>query len=193
MIENVGTQALDGFKAEARRLLENSVQHRTVDNNNSALKSQDRVTLGNQPVDAGTYSATVAPDTIASDHEIGTTFTLLRDLVVTTFQEQSIALKVSTGAGDINLETLTPQQATELVAEDGYFGVKKTAQRIFDFATGLAGNDPGRLDAIVAGIEDGFKQAEQVWGGTLPDISYQTRDTLMSMLEEWSGQGSISE
>lgn len=180
MIESINTSTLDSFKAEARQLLEAAVQKRQMQQEQGTQKGiEDTVSLGNKPVDTGTYSATV------SDADLGTTFTMLRDLFATTLQEQGIALEVSTENSTIDLQTLTPEQAQDLVAEDGYFGVENTAQRIFDFAVGLAGNDPSRVDAIRAGIEDGFAQAEKAWGGTLPDISYETRDTLMTKLDDW--------
>lgn len=181
MIDTIGTSSLDNFKAEARRLLDDVVkknQTKPIDSE----KQTDRVTLGNQPIDAGTYSAAV------TDAELGTTFTMLRDLFATTLKEQGIATLVATGDSEINLETLSPEEATQLVSDEGYFGVKNTAQRIFDFAVGLSGNDPTRLDAIVAGIADGFAQAEEAWGGTLPEISYATKDAVISMLQDWSGQ-----
>lgn len=181
MIDTVGTSSLDNFKAEARRLLESVVkkdQSQPVDSE----KPTDKVTLGNQPVDAGTYTAAV------TDADLGTTFTMLRDLFAATLKEQGVATLVATGNGEINLESLSPEEATQLVSDDGYFGVKNTAQRIFDFAVGLSGNDPTRLDAIVAGIADGFAQAEDAWGGTLPEISYATKDAVISMLQDWSGQ-----
>nr|WP_320116214.1 hypothetical protein [uncultured Desulfuromonas sp.] len=180
MIESINTSTLDSFKVEARQLLEAAVQQRQQQQDQGAATGiRDTVSLGNKPVETGTYSAAV------SDADLGTTFTMLRDLFATTLQEQGIAVEVSTGDSTINLQTLTPDQAQELVSEDGYFGVENTAQRIFDFAVGLAGNDPSRIDAIRAGIEDGFAQAEEAWGGTLPDISYETKNTLMAKLDDW--------
>lgn len=178
MIDQVTGSPLEKFKAEARQLLEASMkQHHAAPQ--QPKQPTDKVSLGNRPEPKVTYSADV------SDADLGTTFTLLRDLFATTLKEQGIALEVSTGDSEINLESITPEQAQELVAEDGYFGVEKTAQRIFDFAVSISGNDPSRIDAIMAGIEDGFAQAEQAWGGTLPDISYETKDAVMVMLDEW--------
>ncbi len=181
MIASVNTPNLESFKVEARNLLEKALQQNNTEPSTQSHQ-QDSVSLGNQPIDPGTYSAAL------EDASIGSNFTLLRDLFATTMKEQGIATLVATDNGEINLETLTPQEATELVSDDGYFGVDNTAQRIFDFATGLAGNDPSRLDAIISGIEDGFAQAEQAWGGTLPEISYATKDAVQGMLEDWSGQ-----
>lgn len=184
MIDAVTTSSIDSFKAEARKLLENAVQTRqqTEQQNTGTVTAQDQVTLGNKPIDTGTYFAAV------SDAELGTTYTMLRDLFATNLKEQGIATVVATGSGDINLESLTPEEASDLIADDGYFGVENTAKRIFDFAVGMAGNDVSRLDAIVSGIKDGFSEAEKAWGGTLPDISYETQGALKTMLEEWSGQ-----
>lgn len=180
MIDNIGTSSIENFKVEAKQLLEKKVQQQspTTDKTTQA----DKVTLGNQPIDSGTYTAAI------KDAELGSTFTLLRDLFATNLKEQGIATLVATGDSDINLESLTPEEATELVSDDGYFGVNNTAQRIFDFAVGMAGNDPSRLDAIVSGISDGFAQAEEAWGGTLPEISYATKDAIQTMLQDWSGQ-----
>ncbi|PLX91648.1 MAG: hypothetical protein C0620_10920 [Desulfuromonas sp.] len=181
MIDALNTSSLDSFKTEARQLLQAAVEKRQKeqDATPSQQSNQDTVSLGNKPTQSVTYSATV------TDQDLGTTFTLLRDLLATTLQEQGIALEVSTGDNTVSLESLTPEQAQDLVSEDGYFGVEKTAQRIFDFAVSISGNDPRRIEAIRAGIEDGFAQAEEVWGGALPDISYETRDTIMAKLDEW--------
>lgn len=181
MIENVGTASLDRFKAEARQLLEGTINNQQ-EQSIGVEKQVDRVSLGNHPVDDVTYSAPV------SDLDLGTTFTMLRDLFATNLKEQGVAALVAAGDGEINLESLTPEEATELVSDDGYFGVENTAKRIFDFAVGLAGDDTTRLDVIVKGVSDGYSKAEKAWGGTLPDISYDTRDALATMLEEWSGQ-----
>ncbi len=182
MIDSVSTTAIDSFKAEAHKLLEKAVQEKQPQQTADTENKQDRVTLGNTPIDPGTYSAAV------SDAELGTTYTMLRDLFAATLKEQGIATLVATDSSDINLESLTPQEATELISDEGYFSVDNTAKRIFDFAVGMAGNDSSRLDAIISGIKDGFAEAEKAWGGTLPDISYATQDSLKTMLEDWSGQ-----
>ncbi|MCD6525495.1 MAG: hypothetical protein J7K75_00705 [Desulfuromonas sp.] len=179
MINQVTSSPLESFKAEAHKLLEAAVQQRQQEQNVTTGTVQDKVTLGNQPPEDVTYTKAV------SDADLGTTFTMLRDLFAATLQEQGVAVKIATGNEEINLETLTPEQATELIADDGYFGVDQTSQRIFDFAVSIAGNDPSRLDAILSGIEDGFSQAEEAWGGTLPEISYQTKDAVMEKLDNW--------
>lgn len=64
--------------------------------------------------------------------------------------------------------------AAALIGEDGFFGVAKTAGRIADFVLSGAGDNLEKLRAGREGVLRGFKEAEKIWGGTLPDISYET-------------------
>ena len=43
--------------------------------------------------------------------------------------------------------------------------------------------DPERIEAVRRGIEQGFAEAEKAFGGTLPEISYKTRDRLTEKLD----------
>ncbi len=81
------------------------------------------------------------------------------------------------------LTELTPEEATDLVAEDGYFGVDQTAQRLADFVIKGGGDDLQRLQAGREGINRGFNEAEKIWGGKLPEISYQTMEKALSMID----------
>ncbi len=79
---------------------------------------------------------------------------------------------------------LSQDEAKELISEDGYFSVKNTAMRIFDFAAAQAGDDPEKLQAVRDAVLKGFKEAEQLFGGKLPDISHDTLDKVLEMLDE---------
>jgi len=81
------------------------------------------------------------------------------------------------------LTEITPEEATELVSEDGYFGVKQTAQRLADFVINGGGDDLQRIQAGREGIMRGFNEAEKIWGGKLPEISYQTMEKALSMID----------
>jgi hypothetical protein len=75
-----------------------------------------------------------------------------------------------------------------LLSEDGYWGVEKTSQRMFDFAVGIAGDNPAELEKAKAAVTDGFKQVEAMFGGQLPDISYDTYDATISKLDNYIAQ-----
>jgi hypothetical protein len=78
---------------------------------------------------------------------------------------------------------LSQGEAAALVAEDGYFGVTQTSQRLADFVISGGGNDLKRLQAGREGIIKGFKEAEKIWGGELPPISYQTLDKALELID----------
>lgn len=120
-------------------------------------------------------------------------YDLLRGLVLNIFKEQGIDYKIATGDAEIDLNTLTPEDAQDLIADDGYFGVDKTSQRIFDLAVGIAGDDPSRIDAIREGVDKGFQEALDAFGGWLPDISYDTYDAVLKKLDDWAGVNSNQE
>ncbi len=81
------------------------------------------------------------------------------------------------------LTELSPAEAQVLVADEGYFGVTKTAERLADFVLFGGGDNLERLQAGREGVQTGFLEAEEAWGGTLPEISYQTRDKALTLID----------
>lgn len=73
-----------------------------------------------------------------------------------------------------NIAELSKDEAKKLVSEDGFFGIKQTADRITNFVLKGAGEDESLLRAGREGILEGLKQAEEIWGSKLPEISYKT-------------------
>ncbi|QSZ41192.1 hypothetical protein GJV85_03375 [Sulfurimonas aquatica] len=69
---------------------------------------------------------------------------------------------------------LSQEEAAKLVSEDGIFGVTQTSERIANFVINGANGDEDRLRAGREGMLEGFKMAEEMWGGELPDISKET-------------------
>lgn len=151
----------------------------------------DTVTISRQSATSVTYSST-----LTMDQDIkGDGFDLLRGLVLNMLKEQGIDFKIAsgeTGAEEIDISQISQEEAQALVADDGYFGVDKTSERIVNFAIGLAGGDPSRLDAIKEGVNKGFNEALEAFGGQLPEISYQTYDAVMQKLDDWA-QNSASD
>ncbi len=111
---------------------------------------------------------------------------LLRGIIKDVFSEQGTATTVKTEDGQLNLEEIGQEEARKLVADDGYFGVEKTSERIFNFATGIAGGDSSRLDAIKKGVEKGFQEAMDAFGGWLPELSHSTLNAVMTKLDKWA-------
>jgi hypothetical protein len=79
---------------------------------------------------------------------------------------------------------LSQDEASALVADDGFFGIDQTAERIANFVIQGSGGDEDMMRAGREGILQGFKDAEKMWGGELPDISYKTIEKATQMIDE---------
>ena len=90
--------------------------------------------------------------------------------------------------GDFTVDAATKAQAQADIAEDGYWGVKQTSERILDFAKTLAGDDPKKLEKMRSAFEKGYAQAEKTWGGELPEISKQTYEAVMKGFDDLTGK-----
>ena len=87
--------------------------------------------------------------------------------------------------GNYTVDPATKAQAQADIAEDGYWGVEQTSDRILDFAKALTGGDPAKADEMLAAFKKGYEQAAKKWGGNLPDISQRTYDAVISKFDKW--------
>ena len=87
--------------------------------------------------------------------------------------------------GDFTVSADVKAQAQADIAEDGYWGVEQTSDRIVDFAKALSGGDADKADEMIAAFKKGFEQATKSWGDKLPDISQRTYDAVMEKFNQW--------
>lgn len=96
-------------------------------------------------------------------------------------------------SGNFTVDPATKAQAQADIAEDGYWGVSQTSQRILDFATALTGGDPDKIEEMRAAFEKGYAKAAKTWGGNLPDISQRTYDAVMEGFDNLKAEAGITE
>lgn len=87
--------------------------------------------------------------------------------------------------GKVQVDEDTRLQAQKDVAEDGYWGVEQTSDRMVDFAKALSGGDKSKANDLIDAVKKGFDEATKAWGGDLPEISKRTMDSAISKLEAW--------
>jgi len=92
-------------------------------------------------------------------------------------------------SGNFTVTAEAKAQAQAAIAEDGYWGVEQTSQRIVDFAMALTGGDTSKAEEMRDAFEKGFKEATKSWGKTLPSISQDTYDAVMKKFDAWVGKG----
>lgn len=88
-------------------------------------------------------------------------------------------------SGDYKVDAATKAQAQKEISEDGYWGVKQTSQRLFDFASALAGDDVEKMKKMQSAMEKGFKLATKAWGRELPSISRDTMDAANKLFDDY--------
>lgn len=115
----------------------------------------------------------------------------LRSLVEKMMTKQGVAIGTADSMwsflakGDFTVDEATRTQAQADIADDGYWGVDQTSDRILDFAKALSGNDPEKADLLLDAFKKGFKEATKSWGQDLPDISQRTYDAVVEKFNKW--------
>ena len=118
----------------------------------------------------------------------------LRSIVEQMMTKQGVAIGTADdmwkflAKGDFTVSADVKAQAEADIAEDGYWGVKQTSDRIVDFAKALSGGDPEKADEMIEAFKKGFEEATKTWGDELPDISKQTYDAVLEKMDAWKNQ-----
>lgn len=183
MINTVNYQAyLNTYSAQLSVSGNRGSQQMSGRNNLAAslFSTTDTVSLGSSSETRPSSAYSLSTDKVNNGG-----FDVLRGLVLNMLKEQGINVKIADGDSKIDLSKITQEDAQNLIAADGYFGVDQTSDRIVNFAMGIAGGDPSRIDAIKRGVDNGYQEALKAFGGTLPDISHDTYDAVMKKLDAW--------
>lgn len=116
----------------------------------------------------------------------------MTDLVHKMMSQQGVAIGKSDdmwrflASGKFTVDAATKAQAQKDIADDGYWGVSQTSQRIFDMAKALTGGDTGKMEEMRKAFEKGFKMATGTWGKKLPDISQRTYDATQKLFDDYA-------
>lgn len=114
----------------------------------------------------------------------------LQDIVNKLLSKQGQTYDVAMGLKqfyeNLEVDDETREQAKKDIAEDGYWGVKATSERIFDFAKALSGGDPDKMEEMRKAFEKGFKEATKAWGDELPEISQKTKDAVNKLFDDYA-------
>lgn len=95
-------------------------------------------------------------------------------------------------SGNFTVDPATKAQAQVDIAEDGYWGVNQTSDRIIQFANALTGGDPDKIESMREAFKKGYAQAEKTWGGSLPEISQKTYDAVMEKFDKLAADAGLT-
>ena len=123
----------------------------------------------------------------------------MKELVRKTISGQGNALSKTDdvwkflASGNFTVDAATKAQAQADIAEDGYWGVEQTSERILDFAKALSGGDTSKADLLLDAFKKGFEKATKTWGGELPEISKKTYKAVEEKFKAWKEEKSSEE
>ena len=112
----------------------------------------------------------------------------LAEIVRKMFTDQAGVSKLAEIFSPENLKEVSAadiEQAKKDIEEDGYWGIKQTSQRLFDFASALAGDDPEKMKEMQKAMEKGFAEATGAWGDELPEICKDTLGAANKLFEDY--------
>jgi len=161
-------------------------QSAKVNLDSSVAGSKESTVVYNDP----RLNKTAKPDLQAlleeSDRKAQEIINLIKPLI----EQQGLEIsKVVSGQQKINASPEAIKAAQAAVAEGGEFSVQKTAERILSFAKAAIGDDPAKLEKITAAVEQGFQEAAEILGGSLPEISKQTLEAIRTEFARWKSDG----
>lgn len=109
-----------------------------------------------------------------------------------TFASSSDMIK-ALASGELKVDSATAAQAKEDISEDGYWGVKQTSDRIFDFAKALSGGDNDKMQKMLEAFKKGYEKATGAWGKELPSICKDTYDAVEKKFDEYFNKDNSEE
>lgn len=121
----------------------------------------------------------------------------LRSLVENMMLKQGQAVKTADdmwkflASGNYTVDAETARQAQEDIADDGYWGVDQTSDRILSFAEALSGGDKEKMQDMLEAFKKGFEQATKAWGKELPDISQRTYDAVLKKFDDYMNEEEV--
>lgn len=187
-----------------RQYTQNVQSARTVTAPVTDTKEEASASAVQKDVDRAEFSKDTAVTGKMSDSERSALVQSLKDdlnnqmsrftnMMTQTFQKQGITAASFQGdnfwkfmaSGNYTVDAKTKAEAEAAISEDGFWGVKQTSQRIFDFAAALAGDDVETMKKMQAAVEKGFEQAGAAWGGELPSICGDTHTAVGKLFDEY--------
>ncbi len=165
-----------------------------VDSNKNSQANKDRVEFSKDTRVSNKMSDSERASLVQSlKADLDNQMARFTNMMTQMFQKQGITGMSAQGddmwrriaSGNFTVDAQTKAEAQQAISEDGYWGVKQTSQRIFDFAYALAGDDPEKMKEMQAAVEKGFEQATKSWGKSLPSISQQTHSAIGDLFDSY--------
>ncbi len=174
------------------------VDKNTEQNKNTVAHQDEAVSYvrdDNTPIKAGYDKPVAKPDVETIAHlkaESDRIYSHLKEMVRQLLERQGLSFQEwMAGEGEtvpVEVDDATRAEAAAMIGEGGELSAEAVSDRIVAFAKALSGEDKSKLGLLRGAIEEGFAQAKEALGGTLPDISQKTWVLIQEKLDAWEAE-----
>lgn len=112
----------------------------------------------------------------------------LKRMVEELLKRQGMTWQDAEAGKEFTVDEKAITEAQALLSDGGDLSPEKVSDRIVEFAKALSGGDKTKFETLKSGIEDGFREATRILGGTLPEVSQKTYDLVMEKLGKWANE-----
>lgn len=178
------TSALSGSDKKATKSTEDTDKTKFSETAATYEKSKEAATKETSSTDRSAIIAQMKADLEAQTNQ-------LLNIVRKTISQQGNTLAKADdmwkflASGNFEIDAETKAQAQADIADDGYWGVEQTSDRILDFAKALSSGDTSKAEKLLDAFKKGFEEATGAWGKELPEISQKTYDAVVKKFEAW--------
>ena len=109
----------------------------------------------------------------------------LKELVKQLLEKQGLTFQDIVNMDTVEIDEETRAEALQMISDGGPLSPEAVSDRIVEFAKAISGGDKAKFETLKDAIDKGFKDAEKILGGKLPDISQKTYKMVMEKLDRW--------
>lgn len=116
-------------------------------------------------------------------------FATLKRMVEDLLKRQGKTLQdIISGKESLVVDETTRMEARAQIEGDGPLSPEKVSDRIVSFAKAISGGDKSKIKELRNAIDEGFRQATDILGGVLPEVSHETYRLVMQKLDQWENE-----
>ncbi len=190
---NQYAKSVYAYDTSAAKAAQDQKDALSPDASSKNLQNKDRVELSHN-TDISSMSASdraALVENLKADME--NQMSRFTSMMMQMFQKQGLTAATAQGdglwkfiaSGNYTVDAATKADAQQAISEEGFWGVKQTSQRIFDFAQALAGDDMDKMREMQEAVEKGFKAASVAWGGEMPSITGETHEAVNKLFDKY--------
>lgn len=180
------TVAAEQQKVAAAVLNNPAAQGAAAANNAQDVENEGAEYVKTESVQETKYDKTAALEYIRQSQEAR--MAAFRSMVMKLLNQQNEKFQMTMPEFKFEIPEADVEAAKAAIAEGGEWSVEAVSGRIMEMAYALANGDTSKIGILREAVEQGFKDAEEAWGGEMPEITGNTYDAVMAKFDAWEAE-----